>query len=475
MQMKISQEKMLAEKTLLDNAFVMNYMPYAPENYVKIYITGLWAATFGTAQTEPTQFISDKLSIEPAIVDEAFRYWETQGVVNIIKTDPPQIEFLPVGKSLPSMQKFSKTKYKDFNNQLHAMLPNRNILPSEYNEYYSLMEDSHLEPNAMLAIIAYCIRQKGETISYPYILAVARNIAGQGLLTFDRVNEQLSEFDLYEKDIKPILAALGSKKKPDHEDKRLFIKWTKQMEFTQSTVIKVAKTIKKGGMEKLDALLSKYYERHLMSIEEINGYNENKEKLTALAKNVNRIIGVYYEQLDFIIETYILRWLEYGFDENTVIKVATYCFEHNVRTLPGMNETVEKFYKQGLISSESIEHFINRSIETDVYIKNVFTVAGISRNITSRDRDCFKIWQETWGMPECLIELAAKKSAGNSNPIAYMNATLSSWFKAGITTTEQAENYRFTQQTPKNDNKITKTYTSEQLNAMFDNLDYEDL
>ena len=466
---------MLWEKTLIDNTFILNYMPYAPEIYVKIYILGLWSASFGTDQPDPTQYISDKLSIESSIVDEAFRYWETQGVVNIIKTEPPQIEFLTVGKILPSSQKFSKTKYKDFNNQLHAMLPGRNILPNEYNEYYSLMEDSHLEPNAMLAIIAYCIRQKGENISYPYILAVARNLAGQGLLTFDRVNEQLSEFDLYEKDIKPILGALGSKKKPDHEDKRLFIKWTKQMEFTQATIVKVAKTVKKGGMEKLDALLSKYYERHLMSIEEINRFNENKDKLNALAKNVNRIIGVYYEQLDFIIETYILRWMEYGFEENTIITIATYCFEHNVRTLPGMNETVEKFYKQGLISSSSIDNFINHSIETDGYIKSVFVIAGISRNITSRDRDSFKIWKETWNMPDCLIELAAKKSAGTANPIAYMNTTLSSWFKAGITTEKDAENYCLPRQAAQNDNKITKTYTSEQLNAMFDNLDYEDL
>ena len=300
MQMKISADRMLAGKTEVDNSFLLNFMPFAPESYVKVYLAGLLAASCGTGDDNAEEYIAGKLNIDLPVVEEAFRYWETQGVVTVVRSvTPPEIQFLPVGKAMPSASKFSKTKYKDFNDQLHAMLPGRNILPGEYNEYYSLMEDTHMEPNGMLAIIAYCIRQKGENITYPYILAVARNLAGQGLLTFDRISEQLSEFDAYEKELRPVLSALGSKRKSDHEDKRLYIKWTKGMEYTPATVIKVAKTVKKGGMEKLDAMMTRYYENHLMTFEEIEDFNRNREKLVALTKNINRIIGVYYEQLDF--------------------------------------------------------------------------------------------------------------------------------------------------------------------------------
>lgn len=109
------------------------------------------------------------------------------------------------------------------------MLPCRNILPNEYNEYYSIMEAMHIEPSAMLAVIAYSIRQKGEDVNYAYILAVARNLAHQGCLTYERVNEQLSEFDLYDKDLLAVLKSLGSKKSPTIDDKHLFKKWTKTM------------------------------------------------------------------------------------------------------------------------------------------------------------------------------------------------------------------------------------------------------
>ncbi|MDD7157747.1 MAG: DnaD domain protein [Firmicutes bacterium] len=475
MQMKIGKEKLLSGKTEVDNAFLLNFMPFAPESYVKVYLCGLLAASGANVGDNAEEYIASKLSLDTPVVEEALRYWENQGVIAVSRASAtPEIEFLPVREATPSAQKFSKTKYKDFNDQLHAMLPNRNVLPSEYNEYYSLMEDTHMETGAMLAIIAYCIRQKGESISYPYILAVARNLAAQGLLTFDRVSEQLSQFDEYEKELRPVLAALGSKRKPDHEDKRLYIKWTKGMEYTSATIIKVAKTVKKGGMEKLDALMTRYYENHLMSFEEIEDFNANREKLVALAKNVNRIIGVYYEQLDFIIETYITKWIACGFDEETITLIATYCFKRGVRTLEGMNDVVDKFYKQGLVSAASIDQFVGKSVQTDNFIKAFFEVAGITRNVTSRDRDSYNVWTGSWGMTSELITLAAEKSKGTSAPVQHMNTLLSAWFKAGVKTVDEANAFRF-EKAASQETKVTKTYTSDQLNALFDNLEYEDL
>lgn len=474
--LKIGQERILSEKTMLDNSFILNYLPFAPESYVKIYVLTLFEACYGDGQSDCVEEIAKKLSIDPTVVHEAYRYWENQGVLNIINSNPPQIELLPVGKSTPSMHKFSKTKYKDFNDQLHAMFPSRNILPSEYNEYYSFIEDTHMEPNAMLAIIAYCIRLKSESITYPYILAVARNLASQGLLTFDRINEHLSELDAYDVEISPILSALGSKRKTDHEDKRLFIKWTKSFGFTTATVLKVAKTVKRGGMEKLDALLTRYYENHLFTIEEITEYNENKDKLYDLTRKINQIIGVYYEQLDFIIETYTTKWLSNGFTEGALTVIATYCFKHNVRTLEGMNGTVEKFYKQGLITEQSIEDFIQSAVEKDEFIQSVFETAGLSRNITARDRDSFKMWTQGWGMSKELILLAAKKAQGLPNTIPYMNGILSNWYNAKITTVEEAEKTPAPQKESKKDDvTVVKTYTAEQINALFANLDEEDL
>lgn len=476
MQAKLSREIIENEKLRIDNAFVTDFMPFAPENYVKVYLYGLKLACFGGADDIEAE-IAGKLNLEPGLVSEAFSYWANEGLVNILSTSPVAVEYLAVNKGTLALRKFSKTKYKDFNDQLHAMLPSRNILPNEYNEYYSIMEAMHIEPEAMLAIIAYCIRLKGQDVGYPYILAVARNLARQGCLTYDRVNEQLSEFDLYDKDVAAVLHSLGSKKAPAIEDKRMFAKWTKTLGFPTETVVQVAKSVKRGGMDRLDALLVKYYENHLFSMAEIDEFNRNRDRLYSLTKEINKRIGVYYEQLDFIIETYVTRWLGYGFTDETLLTIAEYCFRCNIRTLEGYNATVEKFYKQGLITADDIGEFLGEAVRRDADIREALEKAGVTRPVTSRDRDSYRTWTYSWKMDRDVVLYAASLAAGNASPVSYMNAILGGWHNAGVTSLEGAKKFGATRASAARETAatVTKTYTSEQLNAMFDSLNNEDL
>lgn len=476
MQAKLSREIIENEKLRIDNAFVTDFMPFAPENYVKVYLYGLKLACFGGVGDIETE-IAGKLNLEPGLVSEAFSYWANEGLVNILSTSPVAVEYLAVNKGTLALRKFSKTKYKDFNDQLHAMLPSRNILPNEYNEYYSIMEAMHIEPEAMLAIIAYCIRLKGQDVGYPYILAVARNLARQGCLTYDRVNEQLSEFDLYDKDVAAVLHSLGSKKAPAIEDKRMFAKWTKTLGFPTETVVQVAKSVKRGGMDRLDALLVKYYENHLFSMAEIDEFNRNRDRLYSLTKEINKRIGVYYEQLDFIIETYVTRWLGYGFTDETLLTIAEYCFRCNIRTLEGYNATVEKFYKQGLITADDIGEFLGEAVRRDADIRETLEKAGVTRPVTSRDRDSYRTWTYSWKMDRDVVLYAASLAAGNASPVSYMNAILGGWHNAGVTSLEGAKKFGATRASAARETAatVTKTYTSEQLNAMFDSLNNEDL
>ncbi len=476
MQAKLSREIIENEKLRIDNAFVTDFMPFAPENYVKVYLYGLKLACFGGVGDIETE-IAGKLNLEPGLVSEAFSYWANEGLVNILSTSPVAVEYLAVNKGTLALRKFSKTKYKDFNDQLHAMLPSRNILPNEYNEYYSIMEAMHIEPEAMLAIIAYCIRLKGQDVGYPYILAVARNLARQGCLTYDRVNEQLSEFDLYDKDVAAVLHSLGSKKAPAIEDKRMFAKWTKTLGFPTETVVQVAKSVKRGGMDRLDALLVKYYENHLFSMAEIDEFNRNRDRLYSLTKEINKRIGVYYEQLDFIIETYVTRWLGYGFTDETLLTIAEYCFRCNIRTLEGYNATVEKFYKQGLITADDIGEFLGEAVRRDADIREALEKAGVTRPVTSRDRDSYRTWTYSWKMDRDVVLYAASLAAGNASPVSYMNAILGGWHNAGVTSLEDAKKFGATRASAARETAatVTKTYTSEQLNAMFDSLNNEDL
>ena len=92
---------------------------------------------------------------------------------------------------------------------------------------------------------------------------------------------------------------------------------------------------------------------------------------------------MYYEQLDYVIETYTLKWLDMGFDAQTLENVADYCFKHGLRTLEAMNDTLKKFYKKGVVTGESIAEFVLDAARSDDEIKEIFEAAGVSRAATA--------------------------------------------------------------------------------------------
>ncbi len=456
--------------TLVSNLFMREYMPFAPDEYVKVYLLGLSLMSSDSELSD----IAAILGCEENTVLEAFRYWQGQGVVTLIENDPPDVEYLPVRPASSIIKKFNKEKYAGFNTQLHAMLPARNFLPNEYNEFYGIIEAMHIEPEAFLTVVAYCIRLKGPDIGVSYIIAVARNLASEGYKTFDRVSEKLSELDLYDNDLTAVLKALGSKKRPDHEDKQMFIKWTKTMGFKLPVVLYVAKQVKKGGMSKLDSTLTKYYENRLFTPEEIEEYKQKSDSLYELTKKINKIIGVYYEQLDYIIETYTTKWLSYGFNEETLVTIADYCFKRNIRTLEGLDSTVSKFYRQGLVNLDTINKFMEEAISSDAQIRRILEKCGLDRNITSWDRDYYRTWTFTWKMNTSVIDYAATLAKGKSNPLSYMNTLIADFYAKGINTPEEAQKQRT--DTPQTEiASVSRAYTDDELNAMFDALKPEDI
>ena len=60
---------------------------------------------------------------------------------------------------------------------------------------------------------------------------------------------------------------------------------------------------------------------------EIDSFEKEKSDLYSLAKEINKTIGLYYENLEGIVENYILKWINMGFDKELLLEIALYCFK----------------------------------------------------------------------------------------------------------------------------------------------------
>ena len=202
------------------------------------------------------------------------------------------------------------------------------------------MASTKLEINAMLMIIKYCINIKGENVSTPYILKVANSWINMGIKTEKAANEHILELECDSSSIRAILATLNIKRSSDMEDREYYLKWTKTFGFSLDKILLVAKQCKNKGINKLDALLSELFSLKAIKAEEIEEYFKEKKNLKDTALKVVGGIGSYYASLDVVIETYILPWISKGFEKDSLLLIAKFCFTSNVKSLEGMNQVI---------------------------------------------------------------------------------------------------------------------------------------
>ncbi len=474
---KYSTEFVASSKTEIDNIFINDYLPFADPMHVKVYVYGLYKCNDSSAFDNTLEAFAKHLNLSEEDILSAYEYWQEEGLVQMLKTSPIQIRYIPLNNVLSANKLYKSEKYSTFNQQAQEIFEGkREISKTEYGEYYDFLERFHVEQEALLMIIKYCVDSKRSAVGYNYILTVAKNWANEGITTTQAVEERLQAFEQKDSQVQEVLKIIGAKRLAYVEERALMEKWLNDFGFNLDVILFIAKSLKKKGkvsFERIDNLLTKYFEMKLFSIMEIETFEKDKQSLYSLAKEINKAIGVYYESLDTVVENYILKWFNLGFDQSVLLDIAYYCFKKSIRTLEGMDKTIAKFYKLGVLSSQALKEYMDGILSIDDNIKVVLTSLGISRNVNYIDRENYKTWKENWAISDELISHACSLAKGKDNPIKYLSRVLADWHDKGIKTIEEAKNTSAIVETVKsnNSNFTGRSYTREELNALFQSID----
>ena len=474
---KFSNEYIISSSTNVDNIFINDYLPFCDDKAAKVYLFGLYKCSNSASFDNTLESFAKNLKMTEDEVLDCFRYWENEGLVQIINVTPLEIRYLPIRNIVNNIKKYNKNKYSSFNSQIQEIIEGRMISPNEYAEYYNVIESYHMESDALLMIAKYCTNLKGNSLGYAYITTIAKNWAREGVLTALQVEEKLKDQERSSGKLKEIMLALKLSRDASIEERQEFIKWQKEFDFDFPTIMFVAKSQKgKGGFAKLDSSLTKYNSLNLKSEKEIEEYEKNKENIFEITKEIVKKLGLYYENLESVVETYTNSWLAMGFSEKMLLSVASLCLRQNIRTLEGMNTKLNQFYKLGILTDEHLNEYVGEIVKTDEQIRQVLDACGLSRMVNNFDRSMFRTWSYTWALPLDQILYACELAKNTASPMQYASKILSSWFGKGIKTLEEAKKQKadITFNEKNNSSKEDyhqKEYSKQELDALFDNLD----
>ena len=471
----LSNEYHLTSYTLVDNVFLHEFMPECPDRFLKVYLYGLYAVSVPALNTLEQFCRALKLSEEE--VAEAFSYFEEYGLCSLLSRNPLAVTFHPLSGMLSKPRKIKPQKYAEFTKQVQALLPDRMISTAEFSEYFNLIEVYKLQPEALILIIKYCTLLKDRSVSYKYILAVAKNWAARGILTLDACEKELAAFDRQSQALAEVFKAMGLRAKPDFHDSELYAKWTEEYGFGQEAILFAAGRLKgnRPNMTKLDGMLSDYYRFRKFSPAEMAEHDRRRTGQRELALTLCRRLGEYVPDLSPVIEHYVSPWTDQGFDEKTLETVADYCFQSGIRTLEGMKNLLEKFKKLGLLSLDSITAFLDEQAERERFLKEVLEAAGMLREVNSYDRSNYRLWSLEWGLPDEVILAAARRSKGLS-PVRTMHRLLSACKAQNIRTAAGVEALSPEPAPPKKrEEGVGHAYSKDELTAIFDDIQKSEL
>ena len=472
---EFSNEIVSNNTTQIDNIFLSDFLPNMEGDYLKIYLYGLYKCNSHKDNT--LESFARDLNMSSEDIVSVFYYLQDMGLVNVIDIEDMVVKFLPTKNALYKIKKYNVDKYTAFNISAQEIIGNKMLTPREYEEFYYLIESLHIDKEALLKIINYCVKLKGENVSVSYISAVAKNWIYDGVRTSEDVDNKLLEQERVSGDVVSVLKAMGSKRQATVDEYQLYITWTKNMEVSLDVITHIVKKAKIKTFTKLNDMIQKLYSNRILSIKEIDEYIDSLDDMFKLAKIVVKNLGLWYDNLETVVDNYIACWKGLGFENEAIEKLSNYAFRSNIRTLEGLNNNINNMFKLGVLTADGVDGYLEDIVRNDNIIGNILLDLGINRSVTSSDRTLYKTWIYDWGMREDVVAYAVEQSKGKYLALQYLSRVLSEYHNANIMDIESAKKHKLsfigvkenTQKvSPKKAQK--REYSRSELDSLFDNI-----
>ena len=282
----IIKEQNFFTSTAVENIFITDLMPSAPENAVKAYLYGLMQLSCGT---ESTVDIASALGLTDEEVLDCFRYWQKQGIVKLVEGETLNVQYLNVSEALKKTPSAAihTGRYAGLIEKLRIVLGTRNFSGSELQKVYDWISCFGFEDDAAIEIIRHCIELKGTRVHINYMDSVAKRLAADNILTFDKVRENFETETVLMRGAGAILKRWHIKRMPTDDEVALYEKWTKEWGFKDDSISLACADVvaaDRPSFKYLDAILDKYHKSGSISAESMAAAIKEQEMIEELAR-----------------------------------------------------------------------------------------------------------------------------------------------------------------------------------------------
>lgn len=427
---KFAKGASMFSSTPVENLFMLEFMPNAPGDFVRVYLYGLMQC-YHPELTEDVEGVARALNMEPEAVLNACRYWEREGLVVRQSDNPPTFVFHSCQEALNARPQIEKDYYenRDFTSSLQNLFGAEMLLhPKEYTMASDWVEVMKLPQEVVLCMVRHELEHTQKKRSLQTIFKrldkTAIELADRNIRTVEAAQDYFDRDEAAEKCARAVIDRFNFHRAPSKPEMEMAAKWLNEWHFDEETVLQAcSRTVGSGNptFKYLDAILE-----NLRNGDDSDEFQQLKRILQELGQRNPTPTPQDRERFEAI--------MEFGFEYEVVLAAAR---TGGKRSMEDLETMLFKWAEQGLFTMEAYEQFRQKRALLDQAVSQVFDRAGIDRRPRQADRTLMEKWLAEHSMQ--MILLAAEQSLGTDTPMRYMDVLLARWKKDGIATPEAAE------------------------------------
>lgn len=425
--------------TPVDNQFILEYLPAAKGDYVKVYLYGLTQCCHPQADMDMTS-LSRELGMTEEEVQSAYRYWERKGLVQRISDHPPAYRYINVKQLMfsgvasqtdPAYEAFSEALYGLFDNQ-------RQLHGKEIQLCYEWVEDMGLPQEVVLALLRHMIDAKGPNFTFKSAQKLAVELAEQGVATAEDAKAYLQ----LEKDIlrggKAVLQRMGQYRNPTVDELNLYRKWVKEWGFKPDAVLEACAdtTGGKPSFKYLDGILNRYREQDAASGAALRQTRQRSREAITPLKKLIALFGSSSLTVNEETKAKYARMREL-YPDQVILLAGSECAGRG-QPFDQVMSYLEAWQRLGLQTEQDVRAYMDKVNRQNQFIAQLYELWGKNNRPAAGDRALLSRWTEQWGFGEDMIVATAAYAAKADKPMAYLDKLLEGFAEKHIDTPEQA-------------------------------------
>lgn len=431
------------DMTPVENQFLLEYMPSAKGDAVKVYLYGLMQCYHPQEDMSVAQ-MGHELGMSEEEILTAYRYWERKGLVRRISDFPPTFRYINVNKlmftgGLPQ----TDAAYEAFAEALYALFGNDFRLHGKaISQYYEWVEDMHLPQEVVLKLIEHMIAVKGKNFSAKAAQKLAVELAEAGAQTAEDAEAVLGRDKKVLEGSRAVLRQFNLFRDPTQPEMNLYHKWMTEWGFTQEAIEAACEDTTNGkqpSFKYLDTILKN--KRDSMEGEQISVHQvkQNRDERTKHEEPLRQLLKVMNIQGVTVNDSTLAVYddMRALYPDEVILIAGQQCARRGGK-LDDVMALLMSWKQKKLQSVAEVQEYIQRFNEYNSLVQALYQAWGKEGRPTAAGRTMVQKWQEVWGFTPEMIIASAAYAAGAEKPLPYLDKLLAAFHEQGIATPERA-------------------------------------